>query len=102
MRLPVFILLFCLSFVSGAPKRGSLKRRLSDESDHEAPLEPAAPIHDPIPKGGLRKIFLDDIVKEFAPNVGVPKGPLNEFLRKEWARGKLTTPQIQQFAMKAM
>ena len=49
-----------------------------------------------------KKKILDYIIKEFAPNVGVPKGPLNEFLRKEWARGKLTTPQIQQIALKAM
>ena len=83
-------------------RKGGIRKRMMDRDEGGDGSQNAASSSDGR-VGGLRKRVAKR-VEEVAGNepLGSDDLPLNESLKRQWARGKMTSPQVQEIAMSAM
>ena len=80
-------------------KRGSLKRRLNDESGDE-PVARAEPSGSAAQMGGIRMRHNQE-PSSSSGGVATPDLPFTKLLKRRWAEGQASSPDVQEYALAA-
>jgi hypothetical protein len=96
LQLCVIVLVCFPSWAYGV----GIKRRLADaaSAESEQPRAAEARADELLRRGGVRQRVSRETP---ADDVHSERGPLNEYLKEQWAKGSLNTGQVQQIALKA-